>query len=205
MNREAKSKPRPDQSGFSFPCPPRATASIFMINEMRIDKRKEHDREYYLKNKEKRKEYRQKNKDKRIEYIKKYIEENYDKYIESQKRYKKKRLQSDPLFKLTDNIRVLVFNSFTVKNRRKKSKTTDILGCTFEEFKQHIESQFEPWMNWNNRGGRDVMGPNMTWDIDHIIPVSSAITEEELIKLNHYTNFQPLCSYQNRFIKKNKI
>ena len=46
---------------------------------------------------------------------------------------------------------------------------------------------------------------NKTWDIDHIIPLSSAKNENELIKLNHYTNLQPLCSYTNRFIKKDTI
>ena len=40
------------------------------------------------------------------------------------------------------------------------------------------------------------------WDLDHIIPVSSAKTEEELIKLNLYENFQPLCSKINRDLKK---
>ena len=36
---------------------------------------------------------------------------------------------------------------------------------------------------------------------DHIIPLSSDKTEEELVRLNHYTNLQPLCSYVNRYIK----
>ena len=59
-------------------------------------------------------------------------------------------------------------------------------------------------MNWENYGmynGDLCFG----WDIDHIIPVSSAKTEEEILKLNHYTNLQPLCSKENRDIKKNKI
>ena len=81
-----------------------------------------------------------------------------------------------------------------------------ILGCNSQTLKQHLESKFESWMNWDNYGNpKDgVYEPNKTWDIDHIIPLSSAINEEELIKLNHYTNLQPLCSYNNRFIKKNK-
>ena len=64
---------------------------------------------------------------------------------------------------------------------------------------------FEPWMNWGNHGNpKDgVIEPNKTWDIDHIIPLSSAKTEDDIIKLNHYTNLRPLCSYNNRFIKKN--
>ena len=39
----------------------------------------------------------------------------------------------------------------------------------------------------------------------HIIPLSSAKTEEELVKLNHYVNLQPLCSKVNRDIKKNNL
>ena len=38
-------------------------------------------------------------------------------------------------------------------------------------------------------------------DLDHIIPVSSATTAEEVIRLNHYTNFQLLPSIYNRNIK----
>ena len=46
---------------------------------------------------------------------------------------------------------------------------------------------------------------NHGWDIDHIIPISSAESEDDIIKLNHYTNLQPLCSYINRVVKRDKI
>ena len=58
-------------------------------------------------------------------------------------------------------------------------------------------------MNWNNYGkynGELDFG----WDIDHRIPLFSAKTEEELLKLFHYSNQQPLCSKFNRDIKRNK-
>ena len=59
-------------------------------------------------------------------------------------------------------------------------------------------------MNWDNYGNPSdgLIEPNKTWDIDHIIPVSSAKNEQELLELNHYTNLQPLCSYHNRYIKR---
>jgi hypothetical protein len=63
---------------------------------------------------------------------------------------------------------------------------------------------FEDWMTWDNYGkynGSEKFG----WDVDHIIPKSSATTEEELLKLNHFSNLQPLCSYINRDVKKNKL
>lgn len=59
-------------------------------------------------------------------------------------------------------------------------------------------------MTWENRGLYN-SELNYGWDIDHIIPLSSALTEEDILKLNHYTNLQPLCSYTNRYIKKDNI
>ena len=108
------------------------------------------------------------------------------------------------LFNLKEKIRCLIKYSFKRNGFSKTSKTQQILGCTFEEFKQYLESKFESWMNWENRGLYN--GElNFGWDIDHIIPISSAKTDEDIIKLNHYTNLQPLCSYTNRYIKINKI
>jgi len=89
----------------------------------------------------------------------------------------------------------------------KTSKSQNILGCTFEEFKIHLESKFEPWMNWSNYGNWNGYPKeiNCAWDIDHIIPISTANTIEEILKLNHYTNLQPLCSYTDRHIKSGNV
>lgn len=59
-------------------------------------------------------------------------------------------------------------------------------------------------MNWDNYGNPidGLVEPNKTWDVDHIKPLSSATNEQELLELCKYTNLQPLCSYYNRFIKK---
>jgi len=59
-------------------------------------------------------------------------------------------------------------------------------------------------MNWDNYGNpKDgILEPNKTWDIDHIKPVSSALTEGAIVELNHYSNLQPLCSYHNRNVKR---
>lgn len=47
--------------------------------------------------------------------------------------------------------------------------------------------------------------PNYGWDIDHIKPLITGLTEDDIIKLNHYTNLQPLCSYVNRKIKRDSV
>ena len=59
-------------------------------------------------------------------------------------------------------------------------------------------------MSWDNYGLYNGT-PNYGWDIDHKIPNSSALTEQEVVQLNHYTNLQPLCSYYNRDVKRNKV
>ena len=101
---------------------------------------------------------------------------------------------------------ILSYMIFRIKNNgfKKNTKTTIILGCSIEEFKLHLESKFEPWMNWDNHG-KFTGNYNETWQIDHIVPISSAKTEEEVLRLNNYTNFQPLCSKINLIDKFNKI
>ena len=90
------------------------------------------------------------------------------------------------------------------KGYLKKSKTHEILGCSFVDFKVYIESQFEPWMNWGNYGVYKG-NYNETWQLDHIIPISSAKNEDDIIRLNHYDNFRPLCSKINQYDKGDKL
>jgi hypothetical protein len=168
------------------------------------DKRKEISKKYYGKNIDKIKEYNKKYNENNIDKIKEYYENNKDRIRNRNKQYVRLRIQSDPIYRLTRNIRTLIGKSIKNKGYDKKSKTYEILGITFEEFKLHIESQWEEWMNWNNYGlyNRE---EKYGWDFDHIIPLSSVNIEEDIIRLNHYTNFQPLCSYVNRYVKKDKI
>ena len=112
--------------------------------------------------------------------------------------------RKDPLYRFRKNIQRNLINSFKRVNKIKNSKTQTIIGCTFEEFKAHIESLWEPWMTWENYGLYNGE-PNYGWDLDHIIPSSLAENEEGVIALNHYTNLQPLCSKINRAVKQDNI
>jgi hypothetical protein len=168
---------------------------------------KEFQREYYQNNKEKLNEYHKKryeeNKTTYLENRKKYREDNKTSIKEYKTKYKKTKMDVDTLFKLKHNISSLIRQSIKRRGHKKLTKTEIILGCTFDEFKQHIESLWEPWMNWDNYGNpKDgIFEPNKTWDYDHIQPMKEGMTEMEVIKLNHYSNIQPMCSYHNRFIK----
>lgn len=121
--------------------------------------------------------------------------------------YVKKRLNNDVLYRLKHNVGCGIRQAFKRNGFTKNSKTFIILGCTFEEFKLHLESQFQSWMSWDNYGKpkNKLLIPSNTWDIDHIIPISTAKTEEDVVMLNHYTNLQPLCSYVNQLIKKDNV
>lgn len=115
----------------------------------------------------------------------------------------KERINSNPLYRLKLNIKSLISGSFKKKGTNKSKRTIEILGCTFPEYKAHIEAQFESWMNWNNYGAYKVNGIR-TWQIDHIFPISLANSPERLIELNHYTNLRPLDSKEN-LDKRNNI
>lgn len=130
------------------------------------------------------------NKEKKLEYSKKYNLKNKNSIKEYKKEYQYNRKKSDPLYKFICNIRSLIGGSFKRGNNqfRKDAKTENILGCTVEEFKSYIESKFTEGMTLENYG---------KWHLDHIHPISLAKTEEEIIKLNHYTNFQPLWAEEN--------
>jgi hypothetical protein len=167
-----------------------------------LDKKKK----FYENNKEeitkKTKIYRKENKDK-IRLAQKTLMSK----LKSKKRrqvYEKNKRTTNKLYHLTCNIRGLIRNSFVYKGISKKCKTAEILGCNFQEFKNYIESKFESWMNWDNYGKYNG-NPNYGWDLDHIIPLCVAKNIEELLKLNHHTNFQPLCSKINRNIKRGKF
>jgi len=100
----------------------------------------------------------------------------------------KEKYKNNLLYRLRNQISSLIRISIRLNGFNKKSKTREILGCSYEEFKIHMESKFIDGMTWKNRH---------LWEIDHIIPVSRGKTEEEIIKLNHYTNLQPLWAEDN--------
>ena len=154
------------------------------------------------------KEHRVKNKEKISEKSKDYYEKTkvirHEKILENNRRWRKNnpsyttdRKKIDINFKLIKNVKSRFKRFLNINNVTKKNKTLEILGCNPQELKKIIENQFLDGMNWDNYG---LYG----WHIDHIIPLSSANTEEEIYKLAHYTNLQPLWAKDN-LAKSNKL
>ena len=108
--------------------------------------------------------------------------------------YRKERMASDPFYRAKIDARNVVRKAISKGGYSKKSRTEEILGCSFVQFKEHIESQFMENMSWSNRS---------KWQIDHIIPISFAKDEGELLLINHYTNLRPLWTIDNQLKSDN--
>lgn len=137
--------------------------------------------------------------EKRLEKIR--IKEEYlqsEEYQEHQRLLKDKQRLSDmrkfnrrmeePLFKFKKLLRNNIRNSFKRGGFSKTSQACKILGADWDVVKKYFESKFKPGMTWENMG---------VWHIDHILPISMATCEEDVKRLNHYTNLQPLWAEDN--------
>ena len=102
--------------------------------------------------------------------------------------WRKNKLSEDPVFKLKCNVRDYTRNYLNRRGITKNGSLSKAIGCSSEHLKEHMEKQFLKGMNWDNYG---------EWHIDHITPLSTAKTEEEVLKLTHYTNLQPLWAEDN--------
>lgn len=113
-------------------------------------------------------------------------------------KWMKHKKATDPQFKLKHILRLRLLDALKRDNITKNHSALELIGCSIEQCKQHIEQQFKPEMNWSNHGSY--------WEIDHIIPcdIYNLEDEDQQKQCFHYTNLQPLTISENRS-KKNKI
>lgn len=125
------------------------------------------------------------------------IKQKYEAAKPARRIYSKKRRETDIQFKLKGLLGSRLND--VLKGRKKPGSAVRDLGCSIEELKQHLESKFQPGMNWQNHS-------KTGWHIDHIKPLSyfDLTVREELLKACHYTNLQPLWAIDN-LKKSNKI
>lgn len=125
--------------------------------------------------------------------IQKWHRDNIDKIRNN----KHKRLREDPNYKLKRSISEKLRQA--LRGTRKSQHTLELLGCSVEYLKMHLEALFQPGMTWDN-------WEQYGWHIDHILPISSFnLVDPEQQKLCfHYTNLQPLWWLDN-IRKSNKV
>lgn len=100
----------------------------------------------------------------------------------------KNERKTNPIYNMKYRIRVRTRAFLATKGLKKDFKTQEMLGCDWITLYKHLESQFKDGMSWENRN---------LWEIDHIIELQTANTLEEIYKLGHYTNLQPLWQADN--------
>ena len=144
------------------------------------------NREHFV---QKSREWYAKNTKRQSEYKKKWRKAN--------PQYQVKRCKVDPCFRIARALRTRLYE--VLKGKRKAGSAVDLLGCTIEELKKHLEDHFLPGMSWDNYS---VDG----WHIDHIVPLDAfdLTNLEQLTSACHYTNLQPLWAADN-ISKSNKL
>lgn len=132
--------------------------------------------------------YYQKNKERIIARQSQYQRDNVADVRRRMSVYTKNRRERDPVFAFKLRVRALLGIALRSRNIEKSATTEQILGCRLDFFREHIERQFKRGMNWDRLG---------EIHLDHIVPLATAQTEEDVIRLNHFTNLRPIWAKDN--------
>lgn len=101
---------------------------------------------------------------------------------------KKKAYRARPEYAMAGRLSRLMSWAMKQVGGIKTSPTLEMLGYSADDLRQHIERQFVKGMSWANRG---------EWELDHITPISSAKTVEDVIRLNCLSNLRPMWAIEN--------
>lgn len=162
-----------------------------------IENNKEHIRQYAISYKPKKKIIDQKYRLENKEIIKKRAKKYNDEHKEQRNKREYERRKKDNVYNLKTNIRLNIVDAFKRKKINKNKNTIEILGCDIDFFVNYLLETYK-----KNYG--------IEWDgiekvhIDHIIPLATAQTEKEVIKLCNFTNLQLLKAKDN-LKKKDKL
>lgn len=103
----------------------------------------------------------------------------------------RRKLIKNPAYRMEKNLRTRIWWAMRA-TKCKSENVKALLGCSVEEFKQHIEKQFQLDWTWDNWG--------VLWEIDHIRPCASFdLTDlNQRRKCFHFSNQRPLSVFDNR-------
>jgi len=143
---------------------------------------------YPEKMKQRRKEQYIKHREKRLLAVKEYVKNNKDKIRKRRSEYTINRYHNDPAFK----IKMTLSRRMRGLIKKNGTRTVDLIGCSIDDLKKHLEAKFTDGMNWENYGRNG-------WHIDHIRPCAGFdLTKKKQQKICfHYTNLQPLWEADN--------
>lgn len=122
--------------------------------------------------------------------------------------YRRNKYKTDIVYRLRNYFSSIINFSLRKRGYAKARKSImQYLSYTIEDLKEHLEKQFEPWMNWNNTGnyqkdGWDDNDPSTwKWSVDHIIPQASlpysSMEDENFKKCWALENLRPISAKEN--------
>jgi hypothetical protein len=147
-----------------------------------LNVKRERQREWWKKNRARQAAYRASTKERRSQVHQTWRKAHLNRRAESQVLYRRKNPGASQMRSRIANV---------LTGRTKAASTTTLLGCSWGEFRAHLEAKFRPGMTWENYGP--------VWHVDHIRPCASF----DLLDLAqqracfHYTNLQPLFALEN--------
>ena len=118
-----------------------------------------------------------------------WARENPERRREIKSRSLAKRYSENPRLRILMCLRSRLFQALRGKN--KSAQTLELLGCSLDRLRVHLESQFQPGMTWENHGP--------AWHVDHIRPCTSFDLADPAQQRAcfHHTNLQPLFALEN--------
>lgn len=136
--------------------------------------------------------------------IRAYLDGRRELTNEQNRTNRKKRRKTDIQFRLAASFRKQFGEWVKKRGGRRTSSYTKMIGCTFAELQQWIESHFEDGMTWDNQGMID--RNRRTWQIDHHYPVSrfNLLDPKHQKICFHYTNLYPMWARDN-VVKRDQI
>lgn len=114
------------------------------------------------------------------------------KKVTDRNKWEKEKRALDPSYKISGALRTRINSLLKNIDSTRTLSLIEIIGCSVDFLRSHLEIQFLPGMSWINHS---VKG----WHIDHIIPCSSFdLTDPEQQKACfHWSNLQPLWAFDN--------
>jgi hypothetical protein len=130
--------------------------------------------------------HRDKSKERKLRWNKR----NTESVRQQKQRWKKRARQDNADFRVRENLRTRLW--YAIKGNAKAGSAVRDMGCTIDQFWEHMEPQFQPGMTRENMG--------TAWEIDHIFPLVKADLGDrvEFLAANNWRNLQPLTPTQNR-------
>lgn len=130
------------------------------------------------------------NKDEILAANKSWKSSNIERSRAYHKNYSRTQYHKNPEFKMRRNLANRLGKA--LEGKKKSSKTLELLGCSLDSLREHLEKQFQPGMTWKNHN-------KAGWHIDHKRPCADFdLTDPAQQRACfHFSNLQPLWAIDN--------